>query len=134
MSVAAHIHLGEWQAVHNVLENLTSTWYRHWAVAYGLAEYKYHNGAPDTAIELLVEAIGMRPYALPLYRKLAAWLDEQQLDKSALAALLQEQFGLTLAALEVSAPPNAFEVLGISLDLPVAEPRSEEHTSELQSH
>ncbi|MCA3182929.1 MULTISPECIES: hypothetical protein [unclassified Cupriavidus] len=126
MSVAAHIHLGEWQAVHNVLENLTSTWYRHWAVAYGLAEYKYHNGAPDTAIELLVEAIGMRPYALPLYRKLAAWLDEQQLDKSALSALLQEQFGLTLAALEVSAPPNAFEVLGISLDLPVAEPVTEE--------
>ncbi|MGO4280324.1 Predicted O-linked N-acetylglucosamine transferase, SPINDLY family [Cupriavidus sp. OV038] len=115
MSVAAHIHLKEWVPLLNVLENLTSTWYRNWVVAYGLAEFKYHNGEADAAIDLLVEAIGMRPYALPLYRKLALWLDELGLDKSALAQLLDEQFGLALEVLEASPPPTVFEVIGIEV-------------------
>ncbi|RZT30831.1 O-linked N-acetylglucosamine transferase family protein [Cupriavidus agavae] len=129
MSVAAHIHLGEWKSVYNVLENLTSTWYRHWAVAYGLAEYKYHNGEPDLAIELLVEAIGMRPYALALYRKLAQWLAERDLDRSALAALLEEQFGLTLAALEASPAPNVFETLGLELPGAAVATRTDEEVN-----
>jgi len=133
MSVAAHMHLGEWRAVHNVLENLTSTWYRHWAVAYGLAEYHYHNEAPDTAIELLVEAIGMRPYALGLYRKLAVWLAEQNLDRSALASLLEEQFGLTLDALEAMPLPNAFEMLGLEMPGAARNPTQEQVTEEVNA-
>lgn len=115
MSVAAHMHLREYVPLQNVLENLTSTWYRHWMVAFGLAEIKYNNFQQEEAIELLVEAIGMRPYSLPLYRKLALWLDEQGLDKSALAQLLDDQFGLSLEMLESSPPPTAFEILGIEL-------------------
>jgi len=114
--VAAHLHMREYVPLRNVLENLTSTWYRHWMVAYGLAEIKYADGQHDEAIELLVEAIGMRPYALPLYRKLGIWMDEQGLDKSALAQLLDDQFGLTLDILESSPPPTVFEVLGITIE------------------
>jgi len=116
LSVAAHLHMREYVPLRNVLENLTSTWYRHWMVAYGLAEIKYADGQHDEAIELLVEAIGMRPYALPLYRKLGIWMDEQGLDKSALAQLLDDQFGLTLDILESSPPPTVFEVLGITIE------------------
>ncbi|CAG9170872.1 O-linked N-acetylglucosamine transferase, SPINDLY family protein [Cupriavidus pampae] len=116
LSVAAHLHMREFLPLRNVLENLTSTWYRHWMVAYGLAEIKYADGQHDEAIELLVEAIGMRPYALPLYRKLGIWMDEQGLDKSALAQLLDDQFGLTLDILESSPPPTVFEVLGITIE------------------
>ncbi|QET05859.1 MULTISPECIES: O-linked N-acetylglucosamine transferase, SPINDLY family protein [Cupriavidus] len=116
LSVAAHLHLREYGPLRNVLENLTSTWYRHWMIAYGLAEIKYAEGKHEEAIELLVEAIGMRPYALPLYRKLGIWMDEQGLDKSALAQLLDDQFGLALETLEASAVPDVFEILGITIE------------------
>lgn len=115
LSVVAHIHAREFTGLRNVLENLSSTWYRHWMVTYGLAELKYHTGSRDEAIELLIEAIGQRPYALPLYRLLAAWLDENQYDKSALAGLLADQFGLDLATLEASPVPTAFEVAGMQV-------------------
>lgn len=115
LSVGAHLHMGEYVPLGNVLENLTSTWYRHWIVAYGLAEIRYNMGAQEDGIDLLVEAIGMRPFSLPLYRKLALWLDECGMDKSALTQLLQDQFGLSLESLEASPPPTAFEVLGIDI-------------------
>lgn len=124
LSVAAHMHMREYAPLRNVLENLTSTWYRHWMVAYGLAEIKYAEGRHAEAIDLLVEAIGMRPYSLPLYRKLGIWMDEQSLDKSALAQLLDDQFGLALETLEASPPPTVFEILGITVeheDNPAAE-------------
>ncbi len=43
------------------------------------------------------------------------WLDELNLDKSALAQLLDEQFGLALDVLEASPPPTVFEVIGIEV-------------------
>ncbi|CAG2133646.1 tetratricopeptide repeat protein [Cupriavidus plantarum] len=116
LSVAAHLHMREYTPLRNVLENLTSTWYRHWMVAYGLAEIKYAGGMHEEAIDLLVEAIGMRPYALPLYRKLGIWMDERGFDKSALAQLLDDQFGLALETLEASPAPTVFEILGITVE------------------
>ena len=124
LSVAAHIETGEFEKLHNVLENLSSTWYRHWMVTYGLAVYKYHMGSRTEAIDLLIEAIGQRPYALPLYRLLADWLDANDFDKQALAGLLAEQFGLDLAMLEASPVPSAFEIAGMKVEV-VAD--AEEH-------
>lgn len=117
LSVAAHIETGEYEKLHNVLENLSSTWYRHWMVSYGLAVYKYHMASRTEAIDLLIEAIGKRPYALQLYRLLAAWLEENDFDKSALAGLLAEQFGLDLATLEAGPLPTAFEVAGLKVNI-----------------
>ncbi|PWK35565.1 O-linked N-acetylglucosamine transferase, SPINDLY family protein [Cupriavidus plantarum] len=116
LSLAAHLHTGDHESVRNILGNLSSTWYRHWIVCYGLAVVKYREGFPDEAIDLLVEAIGQRPYSLPLYRQLAAWLDECALDKTALAGLLGEQFGLTLEALEASPVATSFEIFGIEVE------------------
>ncbi|WP_454753426.1 O-linked N-acetylglucosamine transferase, SPINDLY family protein [Cupriavidus necator] len=115
LSVAAHLHQREYTPLRNLLENLTSSWYRHWMVAYALAITEYESGDKAYAIELLVEGIGMRPYALPLYRLLAHWLDEGKLDKSSLAQLLHEQFGLMLETLEASPVPSVFEILGIEV-------------------
>jgi len=117
LSVAAHIHAGEFTQLRNVLENLSSTWYRHWMITYALATLKYHHDQRDVAIELLIQAIGQRPYALPLYRLLAAWLGESHYDKSALAGLLTEKFGLDLATLEASPIPTAFEVAGMNVEI-----------------
>ena len=117
LSVAAHIETGQYDKLHNVLENLSSTWYRHWMVTYGLAVYKYHMASRTEAIDLLIEAIGQRPYALPLYRLLAAWLEENDYDKSALAGLLAEQFGLDLATLEAGPVPSAFEIAGMKVEV-----------------
>ncbi|GJG94150.1 tetratricopeptide repeat protein [Cupriavidus pauculus] len=122
LSVAAHIETGEFDKLHNVLENLSSTWYRHWMVTYGLAVYKYHMSSRSEAIDLLIEAIGQRPYALPLYRLLAAWLSDNGFEKDALAGLLGEQFGLDLATLEASPVPSAFEVAGMKVEVVADEP------------
>ncbi|MGO4306637.1 O-linked N-acetylglucosamine transferase family protein [Cupriavidus sp. RAF12] len=115
LSVAAHLQLGEIEPLRNVLENLTTTWHRHWMVAYGLAEIEYRTGDKNEAIELLVESIGLRPYSLPLYRILAGWLQENNLDSTALEALLGEQFGLDIATLTSSPMPSVFEVMGIEV-------------------
>lgn len=132
LSAAAHLHEGDYIKARNLLENVTSTWYRHWMVAFGLAVIKYQEGKKDEAIELLVESIGMRPYGLPLYRLLAHWLDECGLDKSDLAGLLQDQFGLSLETLEASPPPSVFEALGIDLNAVIENSRrAEQEESEV---
>ncbi|SOY68081.1 conserved hypothetical protein, Tetratricopeptide repeats [Cupriavidus taiwanensis] len=115
LSVAAHLHRREYEPLRNLLENLTSSWYRHWLVAYALAVIERDGGDAAFAIELLIESIGMRPYALPLYRLLAHWLEQDGLDRGSLAQLLQDQFGLTLETLEASPVPTVFDVLGIAV-------------------
>lgn len=119
LSLAAHLHEGNHEAVRNIVENLSSVWYRHWIVSYALAVVRFHDPSGnrrDEAMELLLETIGQRPYALPLYRLLADWLDQCGLDKSGLAGLLDQQFGLTLETLESSPVPSSFEVIGIEVE------------------
>jgi len=98
----------------NLLENLTSIWHRHWLVAYAMAEVHHQKGESEASLELLIEAIGLRSYSLPLYRLLSARMDEYQHDKSALQELLVNSFGIELAHLDQSPVPTFFDILGLT--------------------
>jgi len=98
----------------NLLENLTSIWHRHWMVAYAMAEVHHQKGESEASLELLIEAIGLRSYSLPLYRLLSARMDEYQHDKSALQELLVNSFGIELAHLDQSPVPTFFDILGLT--------------------
>jgi len=98
----------------NLLENLTSIWHRHWMVAYAMAEVHHQNGESEASLALLIEAIGLRSYSLPLYRLLSARMDEYQHDKSALQELLVNSFGIELAHLDQSPVPTFFDILGLT--------------------
>ncbi|KAI3590820.1 hypothetical protein D9X30_4305 [Cupriavidus sp. U2] len=100
----------------SLLENVTSVWHRHWLVAYAMAEVHHEKGEWDESLALLIEAIGLRSYSLPLYRLLSARMDAYQIDKSALKELLANSFGIELSHLDQSPVPTPFDILGLTLE------------------
>ncbi|WP_416051753.1 hypothetical protein [Cupriavidus basilensis] len=99
----------------SLLENMSAKWSKHWLVAFALGEMQQHLGNHDRALELLMESINLRPYHVPLYRLLSVRMDEGGHDKSPLADILQQQFGLDLALIERQGKPTTHEILGIQV-------------------
>ncbi|WP_186426847.1 tetratricopeptide repeat protein [Cupriavidus metallidurans] len=100
-------------ALANLLENVSAKWSKHWLVAYALSELLYQQGDKAGALDLLIDSAMLRKYSLPLYRLLLARLDELGQDKSALAAFLQESFGLDAAVVEAMPVPTIHEITGV---------------------
>ena len=82
-------------------------------MAYALSELLYQQGDKAGALDLLIDSAMLRKYSLPLYRLLLARLDELGQDKSALAAFLQESFGLDAAVVEAMPVPTIHEITGV---------------------
>ncbi len=126
LSVAAHMHMREYAPLRNVLERPR----RRPGTATGVVAYEaWPKSNTPKAVMPRRSTCWWRRSACArtrcaLYRKLGIWMDEQSLDKSALAQLLDDQFGLALETLEASPPPTVFEILGITVeheDNPAAE-------------
>ncbi|MDW3684150.1 hypothetical protein RA280_20825 [Cupriavidus sp. CV2] len=99
----------------SLLENMSAKWSKHWLIAFALGEIEQQLGNPERALELLMEAINLRPYHVPLYRLLSVRMDEGGHDKNPLADILQQQFGLELALIESQGKPSTHEILGIQV-------------------
>ncbi|GAB7545201.1 O-linked N-acetylglucosamine transferase, SPINDLY family protein [Cupriavidus sp. 8B] len=115
VAIAGLLEAGRYVELRSLLENFAAKWPRHWMIPYVLAEIEQRSGKPEAAIEYLMESVGLRTYHLPLYRLLSAWMDACQYDKGDLANFLQQQFGMSLALLELQGVPTALEVLGIEV-------------------
>jgi hypothetical protein len=116
IAVAGLLEAGRHVELRALLENFSAKWSKHWMVPFVLAEIEHRKGQHETAVEYLMESIGLRTYHLPLYRLLSARLNEYQYDKTMLGEFLQQQFGITLAYLEQQGAPTVLEVLGIEVE------------------
>lgn len=115
LSLATLLDEGDAQQARRLMEWMTNAWHRHWVVAYGLAKLEYVGGSHDEAIALLIEAIGMKPYSVPLYRLLGEWMKSCGYDRTALEQHLSTEFGLQLAYLDTTPVPSSFEVMGFDV-------------------
>lgn len=123
IAVAGLLEAGRYVELRALLENFSAKWPRHWIVPYALAEIEHRAGQHDTAVDYLMESVGLRPYHLPLYRLLSARLDEYQYDKGSLGEFMLQQLGVPLALVEQQGAPTVLEVLGIDVSQPMqAEP------------
>ncbi len=101
--------------LNGLLENMSAKWSKHWLIAFALGEMEQRIGNHDRALELLMEAINLRPYHLPLYRLLSARMRDGGHDTSPVADILQQQFGLDLALIDSQGKPSTHEILGIQV-------------------
>ncbi len=101
--------------LNKLMENMSAKWSKHWLIAFALGEMAQRIGNHDRALELLMEAINLRPYHLPLYRLLSARMRESGHDTGPVADILQQQFGLDLALLDSRGKPSTHEILGIQV-------------------
>ncbi|SPD68909.1 TPR domain protein, putative component of TonB system (modular protein) (plasmid) [Cupriavidus taiwanensis] len=115
LTISLLLEEGRHIELNSLLENMSSKWSKHWLVAFALGEMEQRVGNYDRALELLMESINLRPYHLPLYRLLNARMAERGHDRSWLAELLNQQFGLELALLEGQGKPTTHDILGIQV-------------------
>ncbi|WP_420998378.1 tetratricopeptide repeat protein [Cupriavidus sp. 30B13] len=101
--------------LNSLLENMSAKWSKHWLIAFALGEMEQRIGNHERALELLMEAVNLRPYHLPLYRLLSARMEAGGHDKAPLAEILQQQFGLDLALIDSQGRPSTHEILGIQV-------------------
>ncbi|WP_043353492.1 tetratricopeptide repeat protein [Cupriavidus basilensis] len=101
--------------LNSLLENMSAKWSKHWLIAFALGEMAQREGRYDRALELLMEAVNLRPYHLPLYRLLSVRMREGGHDTSPVADILQQQFGLDLALIDSQGKPSTYEILGIQV-------------------
>lgn len=115
LTIAVLIEEGRHIELNSLLDNMASKWSKHWLIAFALGEMEQRVGNHDRALELLMETINQRPYHLPLYRLLNARMAERGHDRTPLAGILQQQFGLDLPLLEAQGKPTIHEILGIQI-------------------
>jgi len=105
---------GDNSALERLLERLCAKWPRHWLVAFALADQAHRKCELLAALELLMQAIGLFPSHRPLYRLLAAWLDEAGMERNWAERLVRDHAGGPIDM--TSAVPDAATILTLQDD------------------